>query len=240
MNVTPLADLLSREFSEWPSLPADCWVRRAIERNHGGFEIGTAVEAALFLGLDAAIAARLRLEHPSGRPHHSQHDDGILNAFTEIEAIAWASQIAQLGAPEFVNVEGAPDLRISDTHWIEAKTIRSSDRDRNAWEEARQQAAGTNSRPIRSGAGRGADPQVVMKFEAYYQNAFTKWKRQNCALGYVVFYCLERVDADMDREGVWEMVTEWVKFRKTHTPEIRLIVIDNHRWGDPMIDSHLL
>lgn len=191
MSVNPLAGFLARAFPAHVCFPPDCWVRRAIEQNYEGYDVGAAVEVALQEGSEAAIAVRLRLEHPAARAHLSRHDDGLLNAFTAVEALAWASRVARIGLCEFVTTQGAPDLRVGDTHWIEAKTIQRSNSDTRALEEACREAAASGDMLVRSGTIGDIGPGLVAKFDSQFQDALLKWKRQRQMANFVVFTALK-------------------------------------------------
>ena len=237
MSVNPLAGFLARAFPAHVCFPPDCWVRRAIEQNYEGYDVGAAVEVALQEGSEAAIAVRLRLEHPAARAHLSRHDDGLLNAFTEVEALAWASRVARIGLCEFVTTQGAPDLRVGDTHWIEAKTIQRSNSDTRALEEACREAAASGDMLVRSGTIGDIGPGLVAKFDSQFQDALLKWKRQRQMANFVVFYCLEGVDWDVDSDNVWALVEDWARARARGRADTRIVIVDNYQWKEPRLDS---
>src|SRR5690606_38320153 len=105
-----------------------CWISLAVREHQD--DSGAVIEIITAANGRDDLIRRLRAEHPLGARHLEEHDDRLLDVFTEAEAFAWAAATARLGSPRFVFAEGAPDLATEQDWWVEAKSVRESDVER--------------------------------------------------------------------------------------------------------------
>lgn len=228
-----LAGLLLEAFPAVERLPGDCWIRCTIETGYTVWD--EAVDEVNRNGGRAGAIQRLRDEHPLDREHVADHDSGVVRVFTEIEAFAWTSTRSALGVPHFVFVEGAPDLRVPDRAWIEAKTIQSSDADRARWDEARE-----NRDPdgivMRVGTVSEVNPALVRKADAHLRNAVTKWERQARDGEFVTFICVSEIDVGTDWDDAFAVLRAWAARAEAETG-VQIVLIHNHHWADPFYGS---
>jgi len=228
------ATFLASAFPEHADLQPDCWLHRAIASNYDGRGVGEAARVVAASPMADAAIRRLRLEHPLDRGHRAEHDTHLVLAFTEFEAFAWAVEIAGLPPPEFMVAEGAPDLRSAPAPWIEAKTIRNSDDDREAWDVARLEAAERGDAPYREGVGASAGA-LIRKFDDQLADSMAKWKSVGGDGALVTFFCLAQLDAGVDPDEADALITEWALTNAT--PTSRIVVIRNHSWDSPLVDT---
>jgi hypothetical protein len=232
MTVEPtnLVTLLKEAFPHPDSLQEDCWVWDAIEANQWDF--GPEIEIVSTHGGRPDVLRRLREAHPVHRPHLEEHDDRILNVFTEVLAFAWAKEVAGLGVPRFVLAPGSPDLQVGEW-WVEAKTVERS-------EVARAQAIA--DRPILKSDGiimRGATdalppaPGFLNKFQYHLEDSLKKWDRQQQSGRLAVFINLAHIDFPITRDGSRTLIVEWaIRVEKEHS--IRVVICDGWRWRAPL------
>lgn len=233
-DVAPLTTFLTDAFPDRERFPSGCWITRAITTHYSGRGSGEAVAAVIQSGKSQDLARRLRLEHPADRPHLPEHDRGVTNALTEAEAFAWAWQVAEIGEPDFVWEEGAPDLAVKEGCWIEAKTVRTSDFDNSEWERARDQARPRGELPMRSGQVRSIDARFARKLDSQLENALGKWMTQRKGSNLIVFYCIN-LDIDIDWDEAWAAIGSWIQ--SCRRPGVRVVACDNHRWRQPIVDT---
>ncbi|RJQ10067.1 MAG: hypothetical protein C4558_05515 [Dehalococcoidia bacterium] len=170
------------------------------------------------------------LTHPSGRPHHEQFDGRFWNAFTEAEAFAWAQDIAALGFVEFVETEGAPDLKAGE-FWVEAKTIEESEAERQETERLVKDSGGMLFRgPIRLVP---PDEGLIGKLDRQANDAVKKWRRQSSGR-LITFFDLRTIDFGISRDQALADVANWAR-RKAHADGTSIVVCFNHRWRAPFV-----
>ena len=97
MSEAPLVALLKDAFGEVTPFPEGCWVKKVILRNYSRWPRAIEVVGE-FPHERAVLMQRLRLEHPLRKAHTEQHDAGLRRVFIELEAFAWAKEIAELGS----------------------------------------------------------------------------------------------------------------------------------------------
>ena len=205
--LSPIAALMSEAFADWKSLPTwsrhprrGCWVHGLIARNWNAVGWVPALTAG---GARGVIVDRMRTEHPTDRPHHPDHDNGVRRVFSEAEAFAWAFETVELGAPTFADYpnSGAPDWELPHA-WIEAKTIQTSDFDQQEWAAARARAGLTGGTPTRMGTVIAVPEALPNKLEDHFDDAVKKSDRQGRDRGLIVYYSLA-LDANIiDDEAI--------------------------------------
>lgn len=204
---TALVELLQDAFGASPQLPRSCWIRGALSENQTDFS--PAIEVAVRAGAHRDLVRRLREEHPLRRTHRLNHDRGLLNFFTEVEAFAWSVEIARLPQPRFVTSPGSPDLSAGDW-WIEAKTINKSDAPREYDERVMRPLLESGGIVMRGPATLAHPlPGLIDKFQADLGDGLRKWDRQNRTGQLAMFYDWVNVDFGISKADARRAVGEW-------------------------------
>lgn len=225
----PLSRLLLAAWPDAQSLPADCWVRRAVHRNTDHW--ATALEAVESGGGIDDLIERIKGEHPTDRTHAAGHDDGVIAAFTEAEAFAWGTREGL--TPRFVFERGAPDLATEGGGWIEAKTIRASDADRADWARARQKAAARGAPVSRIGPVLELGAGFGRKADGLVADAYRKWDRVG-GRPFCLFICVSELDLASEWDDAWDDLR--ARLADAVKPGSRLVAIWNHDWEVPRLD----
>ena len=167
-----IARFLEEAFPSVARDPApDCWVSKAMRSGRPEFSIlSSAIDAVERHGQLGRLNDKVKLQHPSDKPHQSQYDARVRDALTEACAFAWAD-LRGLGPPIFSDAEGAPDVQLDTGFWVEAKAIHSSDEDAERIEEMLEgrEAAGGNVRPT--------GPGLFNKLDSAFDDAAKKFSR---------------------------------------------------------------
>lgn len=230
---TNLVELLLEAFPQFSALSDECWITGAVEENQWDF--GPEIVVATRLGGRPDVIRRLREEHPVNRSHREEHDDRMLTVFTEVEAFAWAADVAHLGSPRFITREGAPDLQVGDW-WIEAKTVERS---------AQAREVGRQERPLLKQKGftirhlTGVLPPsdgLLRKFQSQLEDSLKKWDRQARSGHLAVFYNLEMISSHVERQRVRDQVCAWAEEAESRS-EATVVVAYNWQWQTPLYDS---
>ncbi len=228
---TELAALLTDAFPDWGEFPNSCWVRWAVREDQEDF--ADEISAVTRCGEHRSIIGRLYDAHHPHRPHQKQHDDRLIDVFTEAEALAWAADVAQLGCPRFVPREGAPDLEIEPEWWIEAKTIHLSDAENAAIDEGLKRGGGMFMRPARD--LKPPDSGLMNKFEYALSDALRKWERQDSGR-LIVFFNLAGIDFPTSRRRALSDLGSWAQMAERRTGA-RIVVCHNYAWQAPVYSS---
>lgn len=236
MNIppSPLVILLHDAFGPTPALPDSCWVKWAFSENQADFS--PAIEIAIKGSAQEYLIRRLREEHPLNREHQLFHDYGLFNFFTEVEAFAWAVDVAKLPEPRFVSTPGSPDL-IAGDWWIEAKTINKSAEAR-AYDERVIRPALEAGQIVMSQAVTLVPPLpgLVSKFEADLDDGIRKWDRQGRTGHLIMFYDWINVDFGISKRDAQRAVLEWAKRREQSTG-VTIVVAWSYRWQTPVYQA---
>ncbi len=217
------AELLLEAFPGWAELHVGCWVRGAIAEDTMDFT--AEIQAVTRCRERSALIRRLRTEHPVDRKHLDEHDDRLLDAFTEAEALAWASDVASLGCAEWVSTEGAPDLRAGDDLWIDAKIVRRSDQEQAELRalEGKLQREGMVSRGVRDLLPPGEG--LTNKLQYDLDDAVKKWERQSDGR-LVVFIEVAGLDFGTSRRRALDLIGSWAQ-RSARPGEVEVVVCYN-------------
>lgn len=222
------------ESLEWPD---GCLVRAALGgENQGRWDDVAAI--ATRLGAAKTLSGEIRRRHkvrPRRKSSSCEFDNQFIDAMVECEALAWASEVAQLGQPRLTaNEDGMPDVTIDGWGWVEAKAVHASDRDQANWADMR--AAGRT--------GRVGDPLPLKepffkKLQEHTQKALDQWGRRGgrAAGRFAIFVHILQVDTD-----VFETPSDWRRIEHlaqsiSAANHCRVTVIYNFDWQVPRIDS---
>ncbi len=173
---------------------------------------------------------KVKLQHPSDKPHQSQYDARVRDALTEACAFAWAD-LRGLGPPILSDAEGAPDVQLDTGVWVEAKAIHNSDEDAERIEEMLEgrEAAGGNVRP--------AGPGLFNKLDSAFDDAAKKFSRVDSS-GEIVFFNITAVDlpqlAAMDL--VLDQLAEWAENKESPESTTRIVICYAYNWKEPIRD----
>jgi hypothetical protein len=181
----------------------------------------------------------LREEHPLGREHLLDHDRGLLNFFTEVEAFAWSAKIAKLKQPKFVATSGSPDLSAGDW-WIEAKTINKSQAAREFDERVARPLLESGRVVIRGPTTLTHPlPGLIDKFQADLEDGLRKWRRQNRIGRLAMFYEWVNVDFGVSKVDAHRAVCEWAR-RQEQATGVRIVISWNYGWQEPIYQGMAL
>jgi len=155
-----------------------------------------------------------------------------LNFFTEVEAFAWAVDVAKLPEPRFIAVLGSPDL-IAGGWWIEAKTINKSAAAR-AYDERVIRPALEAGQIVMSHATALVPPLpgLIAKFQAGLDDGIRKWDRQGRTGQLIMFYDWTNVDFGISKRDAQRAVLDWAN-RRARSTGVSIIVVWNYRWQTP-------
>jgi hypothetical protein len=172
------------------------------------------------------------VKNPVRRAHRAGHDERILNVFSEVDAFAWAMEVACLGMPRFVVEPGSPDLRVGEW-WVEAKTIERSAETRARDREERPilRAAGIIAR--HAVAARPTPAGLIAKFQYQLEDSIRKWERQDRVGRLATFFNLEGIDFGVTREGTRENIRHWAA-ESERRYGTTIVVSENWRWQTPL------
>ena len=228
---TPLVKVLHDAFGPAPELPASCWIKWALSEDQGDF--GPAIEMAMSGSAHDDMVRRLREEHPLNREHRLFHDYGLLNFFTEVEAFAWAVEVANLPEPRFITVPGSPDL-IAGSCWIEAKTINKSAEAR-AFDERVIRPALEAGQIVMSPAIALVPPLpgLIAKFRQTWKMACASGTGRAETGELVMFYDWINVDFGISRRDAERAVLDWAKQQERATG-VSIVIVWNYNWQTPI------
>lgn len=229
-----LATTMASLFPKYASYPDTCWVRRCVERAYDGQSLGEAVRISHSLDVQG-LTSRLHLEHPPGRVHHDGHDQRLLDAFTECEAMAWAAEAGFQKLHFNLGVEQAADL-VGLGVCIEAKTLNNSVDDQAAWDAAHTVAKASGTLAFRSGSGINDTSGLIHKMDSALSNAQAKWAKHQPSDQRVVFFCLAQTDLGTLHDDLWEEIEDWAIGQSGGEA---LVVVDNHQWRTPRITTRV-
>jgi len=228
---TALVELLQDAFGVSPQLPRPCWIKGALSENQPDFS--PAIEVALKAGAHQDLVRRLREEHPLHRKHRLNHDRGLLNFFTEVEAFSWSVEIAKLPQPRFIASPGSPDLLAGDW-WIEAKTINKSDAARDYDERVIRPLLESGKMVIRGPTTLAHPlPGLIDKFQADLEDGLRKWDRQNRTGQLAMFYDCVNIDFGTSKADAQRAIREWAR-REEQATGVRIVVAWNFGWQKPI------
>jgi hypothetical protein len=175
----------------------------------------------------------LREEHPLRRRHRLDHDRGVLNFFTEVEAFAWSVEIARLPQPRFITSPGSPDLLAGDW-WIEAKTVNKSDAAREYDERVTRPLLESGQMVIRGATTlTPPHPGMIDKFQADLEDGLRKWDRQDRSGHLAMFYEWVNIDFGTSKPDAQRAVREWAA-RAEQATGVRIVVAWNYGWQKPI------
>ena len=230
---TVLCELLAEAFPEWQDLPGGCWVRQAMERNSDGWS--SAIRSVPKSGGRALLLERLQREHPPKRRSDAGADEALHAVFGECEAFAWAAKVAELPNPRFeFLVEGSPDVLCDGPVWVEAKTIRPSDDDR----EAERAAFAKSAIGFRMADPIEASPGLFRKFEMAFSDGLRKFSRVSEGPkepSFVLFFHVLMFDLEVN-DKVFDRFSAWAREHASQT-NVRIVLVFNFRWEAPWFDS---
>lgn len=161
------------------------------------------------------------------RAHHPQHDDRLIDVFTEAEAFAWAADVACLGAPQFCFDEGMPDLVVPGVARVEAKTIHYGDTEKAA-RNVMLQAAESEGFAVRAASDmRPLHETALKKLADGIANAAVKFARTTGADEHIVYVEVEGFDLGTQHRGTWEM--ESYGLRCAQAAHVGLVLVQGRR-----------
>ena len=203
-------------------------MRLGIEENADDFP--DVIQVVTRHGQRRSLLDRLRDEHPTTKLHHQQHDDRLLDVFTEAEAFAWAVEVEKLGSASWVMKQGAPDIRTDSGLWIEAKTIHRSAQE----EEWRRRAIAAEPGLILRGATEPASPHpgMIKKFQSGLDDAIKKWERQDTGQ-LVVFFDWLGIDFGTSRREAPQQVNLWARTAEEGR-SVRVVICRSYQWRAPV------
>lgn len=234
MPETQLTGLLAEAFGALEALPRECRVRLAIEDALDNF--AAVIQSVTEAGQRQSLIQRLRAVHPAGRAHQREDDEQIDDVFTEAKAFAWTREVAGLGSPQFVLVEGCPDLRVRSETWIEAKRLRNSDVE-NAEVLDLEPRLRRDGFVVRSARTLGPLPrEVIKKLDEKLDDSIRKWERQDRSGQLVTFFSVN-IDFGVSFRDAPARLRAWGQRSALQTGSRVVICYMSNDWLDPFFDS---
>lgn len=205
-----------------------CWIVKAHRRNWRDLDglSGAAAIVDEFGNLDV-LKRKLKREHPllrnrHDRPNkraikrHCNQDVGFINCLTEATAFAWVT-LRDLGTPRFVEKKGAPDIRVDQKYWVEAKAKLPT----GAWWQ-------------------GPPPPHLLNRQ--FHRAIKQFMRQESRQNNIVFLNLYGIlDVSWEKGHSERSVAPFVKWAEMKELEfealgVTVVICSNFDWKNPIRD----
>lgn len=232
-TTTAFVKLLQKAFPSHENLPNDCVVSLAIANNQDAFQ--ESIEIIDRFNATREVIQRLRRSHPDTSDHSYLLDEHYWAVWTEVFAFAWSVEQGHFRNPEFTDDNGKPDLKVGPNLWLEAKTVRPSDKESMQLREMGDVAL-HGQVPLRMVSVSGeVHPTLIKKFNDGLTRAVHQLRNRS-GQDLIVFFNVERIDLETDETSAIQAIRHWA-YAKRSSGNPRIVVIHRDQWKSPLVDT---